>query len=224
VATLPDSFLIWGAGGHGKVVADLVRARGHTLAGYIDRDPSKLGTVAEPGGAQVVIAEQELLELLRAGQPLPANAGAVALGIGNNAARNACVRSLIELRVMTPPLIHPSATVSPSACFGHGTVVFAGAVVNANAAVHQAVIVNSAAVVEHDCVLHEGVHVSPGAVLTGGVEVGAMSWVGAGAIIIPGIRVGAGATVGAGAVVIRHVPDGATVAGNPAALIKKKSE
>jgi hypothetical protein len=35
--------LIWGAGGHGKVVADLVRALGHELAGYVDADAGRLG-------------------------------------------------------------------------------------------------------------------------------------------------------------------------------------
>ena len=31
-------FLLWGAGGHGKVVAHLVRATGGTVAGFVDGD------------------------------------------------------------------------------------------------------------------------------------------------------------------------------------------
>ena len=44
--------------------------------------------------------------------------------------------------------------------------------------------------------------------------------IGTGAVILGGVRVGAGATVGAGAVVTRDVPPGATVAGNPARVIR----
>lgn len=42
------------------------------------------------------------------------------------------------------------------------------------------------------------------------------AWIGIGAIILKGVRVGRGARVAAGAVVTSDVPDGCTVAGNPA--------
>jgi acetyltransferase-like isoleucine patch superfamily enzyme len=45
--------------------------------------------------------------------------------------------------------------------------------------------------------------------------------IGTGATILGGITIGERATVGAGAVVTRDVPDGATVAGNPARIIKQ---
>lgn len=51
------------------------------------------------------------------------------------------------------------------------------------------------------------------------IEVGAS--IGGGATILPGIKIGAHATIGAGAVVTKDVPAGATVAGNPARLIKE---
>jgi acetyltransferase-like isoleucine patch superfamily enzyme len=44
------------------------------------------------------------------------------------------------------------------------------------------------------------------------------AWIGIGAIVLKGVRIGRGARVAAGAVVTRDVPDGATVAGNPARL------
>lgn len=47
--------------------------------------------------------------------------------------------------------------------------------------------------------------------------------VGTGAIVLPGVVIGTGSMVGAGTVVTRDVPDGATVVGNPARVIRKES-
>jgi acetyltransferase-like isoleucine patch superfamily enzyme len=41
-------------------------------------------------------------------------------------------------------------------------------------------------------------------------------WIGIGAIVLKGVRIGRGARIAAGAVVTRDVPEGASVAGNPA--------
>lgn len=210
--------LIWGGGGHGKVVADLVRALGHELVGFVDADAAKRDEVVEPGGGRVVMIQDEFLARVDAGS-LPAGAGAVVLAIGDNAARLRCLERLPDS--LLPSLVHPAAVRSPSAGIGEGTVVFAGAVVNAAARIGRGVIVNTAAVVEHDCVVDDGAHLSPGAVLAGGVHVGARSWVGAGATVIQGVRIGSDVVVGAGAVVIRDVPDGARVAGVPARPIER---
>ncbi len=52
------------------------------------------------------------------------------------------------------------------------------------------------------------------------VRIGPFAWIGGGAIILPGVTVGADAVIGAGSVVTRDVPPGATVAGNPARLLR----
>lgn len=49
-------------------------------------------------------------------------------------------------------------------------------------------------------------------------------WIGANSIILPGVRVGVNAVVGAGSVVTRDVPDNHTVVGNPARLIRRKTD
>lgn len=48
--------------------------------------------------------------------------------------------------------------------------------------------------------------------------------VGAGAVILPGVVLGEGCMVGAGAVVTRSVPPHSTVVGNPARLIRRRSD
>lgn len=205
-------FVVWGAGGHGRVVADLVRACGCEVVGFVDADAAKVGT--DVSGIPVVMAEADLSELIGSGRPLPEGADAIALGIGDNVVREARLATIPSHRL--PTLVHPSAVVSPSAIIGVGSVVLAGSIVNAGARIGSGVIVNTGGIVEHDCILGDGAHVSPGAVLAGGVRVEPRAWIGAGATIIPGVRVGADAVIGAGAAVTRDVPDACTVVGVPA--------
>lgn len=210
----PKRFLVWGAGGHGRVVGELVRAAGHRLVGYVDKEPAKLGRIVEPLNVPVSHPEDEFIAIVHGHGAYPEEVDACTLGVGNNLVRLRCLEALEGLNV--PPLIHPSAMVSPTAYIGRGSVIFPQAVVNTGAWVGDAVIVNSGGIIEHDCVVESAVHVSPGAVLCGGVRVGARSWIGAGSIVIHGITIGRDAITGAGSTVIHDVNDEDTVVGSPA--------
>jgi sugar O-acyltransferase (sialic acid O-acetyltransferase NeuD family) len=213
-----ERFLVWGAGGHGRVVADVVRAAGGTVSGFVDRDASRVGHPAAPGAPPVLLAEDDLPRALAM---TAAERGweALALGIGDNRARLRAFERAAG--AAWPALAHPSSVRSPSAATGEGTVVMPLAVLNADARVGRAAIVNTGALVEHDCEVGDGAHLSPGCVLAGGARVDEGAWVGAGAVVLPGVRVGAWAVVGAGAVVARDVLPKTVVAGVPARLLAR---
>lgn len=207
-------FLVIGAGGHGRVVADLVRALGHSVAGFVDDDPAKIDSAVDSTGSRVTMTLSALLQHVQTNGELPAAADHVALAIGDNARR---LELFTQLRQhCAPALIHPSAVVSPTARVGDGSVVFALSAINPEARVGCAVIINTGAIVEHDCTVADGVHLSPGAVLCGTVSIGARSWIGAASVVIQDRSVGSDCIVGAGAVVVHDVPDGVVVFGNPA--------
>ena len=214
-------FLVWGAGGHGQVVAELVRAAGGEVAGFVDAAADTLPSPASSCGAPVIAEEALDSAVFSGGGDGQMSCDAVALGIGDNHMRLRCLATLPGASL--PPLVHPAAFVSPSAVLGPGTVVLAGAVVSTGARLGAGVVVNTRGVVEHDCVLGDGVHVAPGAVLAGGVRAGEGCWIGAGATVIENRTLGAHVIVGAGAAVIRDVPAETTVVGVPASRVLPRS-
>lgn len=209
----PRRFHVLGAGGHGRVVADIVRSAGGGVTGYVDADPEKVGQEIDRQGAVVVSLQDELFEMLGRGTR-PAEWDAVALGIGDNRIRHDFSGRFQPEEL--PTVVHPTATVAATAELGRGTVVCAGAVVNPGARVGDACVINTGAVVEHDCFVGDGTQVAPNATLCGVVTVGPRTMIGAGSTVLETLEVGREACVGAGAVVVADVSDETTVAGVPA--------
>jgi sugar O-acyltransferase (sialic acid O-acetyltransferase NeuD family) len=206
--------VIVGAGGHGRVVLDLLRLGGkHRVVGFLDADPALAGSVID---AVPVLGAVNLLPRLK-----QQRVRGVIVGIGDNRTRLRHAQLIEESGLELISALHPGAFVSPTATLGRNTVVAAGAVVSTHARVGDSVIINSSAVVEHECQVEAGAHLCPGALLGGRVRIGAGAMIGLGAKILPCLSVGEGAVVGAGAVVLADVPDQATAVGVPARLLAR---
>jgi sugar O-acyltransferase (sialic acid O-acetyltransferase NeuD family) len=194
---------IYGAGGHGRVVADTASMLDwNEIIFFDDSWPQHQNNSTWP----IVGNYENLLANLT-------QYDGVIVAFGNCAMRLEKTRELNALHAPIVSIIHPQAFVSPNSILGNGSVVFAGAVINIEAKVGEATIINSGATVDHDCIIGSGAHVSPGANLSGGVEIGEASWIGVGSCILQGIRIGANVMIGAGAVIIKDVPDGVTMIG-----------
>ncbi len=196
---------IFGASGHGKVVAELVASTHCKIESMIDDAPQStaLGFIPIINSLSIIPSKLDV---------------AMIIAIGNN-----LIRKKISLRYSDCNFfscIHPKAFVSPSASVGLGTVVMVHAVVNSEAKIGKHVIINTASIIEHDCIIADFVHISPKVILSGNVSVGLGTHIGSGVIVIPGIKIGKWCTIGAGAVIINDIPDGATVIGNPGRIIK----
>jgi sugar O-acyltransferase (sialic acid O-acetyltransferase NeuD family) len=202
-----------GAGGHGKVVLDILRAQGqHRAVGFLDADPAITGT--RIGDLPVLGQINHLPKLAK--QKIK---GAI-VSIGDNRVRLSYARMVMEHGLELINAIHPAAVVSSSARLGKNIVIAAGAVINPEASIADSVIINTAAIIEHECEIAWGVHVCPGAALAGRVRVGAGAFIGLGSRIIQCLTIGEEATIGAGAVVLQDIPPGATAVGVPAKVIK----
>jgi UDP-perosamine 4-acetyltransferase len=204
-----------GAGGHAKILVEILRSLGGwELVGFTDQRPELKGSTFM---GVPILGDDGLLPALRA-------EGVDEAFIGVGAIRDVSARKKLfalatgyGFEMIT--LVHLSAYVAPSARLGQGVAVLPGAVVNTDVRLGDNVTAYSGAIVEHDCVIGDHVHLSPGVHLAGGVHIEPEAFVGIGASIIQGIRVGAGAVIGAGAAVVRDVPAGCTVVGVPARVL-----
>ena len=208
--------LIIGAGGHGKVVLDILQQDPNIeVAGFIDDDVSKHGKringIRVFGGFSII---QEIFDEIDSG----------IVGIGDNPVRAVFFKKMQDIGLDAVTAIHPRAVIAGTAKIGSGTVVAANAVINPDVVIEDNCIINTSATIDHDCLIAGHVHVSPGANIAGNVSIGKYSHIGIGASVVNGIVIGQNATVGAGAVVIEDVPDNAVVAGVPAKIIKYNNE
>jgi len=206
---------VYGASGHGKVVADILRAQGVAVAGFIDDQPQDS---AEILGLKVLGDGKWLAEQASQG-PV-----AVTLGIGSNPDRQRIADQCAASGIQLLTAVHPSAVVAPSAQIGAGVVIMAAAVVNPDAHIGRGAILNTGVIVEHDCHVGEFAHLSPNAAMGGGAKIGSLSWLGMGASIIHGVAVGSKTIIGAGAVVVREIPDEVMAMGVPARVHRRLSE
>jgi UDP-N-acetylbacillosamine N-acetyltransferase len=207
------NIVIWGAGGHALVVADVIRAGDrYAVAGFFV-DPKCSGATRATLAGRVLGGREEMAAVLASGIDL----AVVAVG---HCERRLELATLLERHGFSlVAVIHPRAIVAPGVDIGPGTVIAAGAVVNPGVTIEENVIINTGATIDHESRICAGAHVSPGAHLAGNVVVGRATWIGIGATIIDGVTIGANTLIGAGAVVLSDIPDGVVAFGAPAKIV-----
>ena len=194
--------VIIGAGGHGKVCANVaLRMNQWKDIVFLDdhQNDDVLGfRVVGPIDVSLISDQDDTF-----------------VAIGDNKKRSQLIEILLEHHHKLVTLIDPSALTGLKVKIGLGTLIMPKAVINADTIIGQGVIINTASIVEHDCIIGNYVHVSPNASLGGNVQVGDLSWVGIGSCIIHSVRVTDNVIIGAGSVVIKDTLDSGTYAGCP---------
>lgn len=197
-----DVILI-GAGGHGKVVADIVGLCGDRVLGFLD--DNKAGFFC---GHRILGTTREIGQWDCSYFP----------AVGNNRLRE----KLMLLDVDWYTAIHPSAVIAADVKIGEGTVAAAGCIINPGSVIGRGVILNTTCAVDHDNRIESFTHVSPGATLAGTVVIGRRCWISVGARIINNVSICADTVVGAGAVVLHDLNEAGTYVGVPARKLSDK--
>ena len=204
-----DALVIYGGGGHGKSLIELIRLEGkYQVLGVIDDGINPGARILE---TPVLGGKAVLPELYQRGVRLAVNAVG---GIGDIRSRIAVIKNLEKEGFHCPAVIHPTAFVEPSAVLADGVQVFPHAYIGSDARIGSGVIVNTAAVVSHDCSIDAYTNIAPGSLLAGSVAVGEAVLIGMGVTVNLNVHIGDRVKIGNSAVIKEDVPaDGVVRAG-----------
>jgi sugar O-acyltransferase (sialic acid O-acetyltransferase NeuD family) len=206
--------VIIGAGGHGREVADILRARAETdVIGFVDDNREIHGNDVD--GLRV-LGDWSWFEGLDRSEI------AVVCAVGSPEWCRRLTGRAESLGLSFTNAISPLAHISSFARLGDGVTVFPHAVINTGAVVESYSILNIGATVSHDTKIGRYSNINPGAHLAGNVTVGEGCYIGMGANVIQGRSIGAWSVVGAGAVVTRDIPPRVTAVGVPAKIVKMR--
>lgn len=198
--------VIFGAGGHAKVAADIAANFYSDIVFFVDQK-SEDTCLGYPIFDDKTLLEEKIGE------------ADFFVAIGNAKIRKRITMELLEKGAKFATLIHPSAVIGKNVTIDSGTVVMPGTIVNADSQIGQGCIINTSSSVDHDCKLSDYVHVAVGTHLCGTVAVGENTWVGAGATVSNNITICADCMIGAGAVIVRNIEEAGIYVGVPARKI-----
>lgn len=203
--------LIFGAGGHGQVIADILlesfkyKNAEYKPIGFLDDNDS--------------LWEKSFLGLPVIGsleQASNIEYDAVIVAIGSNHIRQKITRHFEAINKNFASAIHPSSIIGRNVAVGYGVMICAGVIINTGSCIGNHTILNTGCSVDHHNQIENYVHIAPGSHLGGDVSIGEGTLVGIGATVLPQKKIGQWSVVGAGAVVNRDVSDWSTVVGIPA--------
>lgn len=204
---MKDKLLIIGAGGHGKVVADIALSMNKWKhISFLDDKNIKYQM-----GIEVIGKTADAFKYIKEWD--------IFVAIGNNGIRENIQNELKAEGANFPTLIHPSAVIGRSVEIGEGTVIMANVVINCCTKIGNGCIINTGATIDHDNFIEDYVHISPGVHIAGTVKIGKGTWIGVGSIVSNNVYITSNCIIGAGAVVVKDIIEAGTYVGVPAKKI-----
>jgi len=197
--TIKKRIIVLGAGGHAKVLIEVLRHSDHEIIGitdpYVLKKPDFFEVKILGGDDQVLNYAPSEIVLVNAIGSTP-----------NNNLRRALAEKMEKEGYSFIQVIHSSAVIATDVDIGWGAQIMAGVVMQSSVRIGASCIINTGVNIDHDCVIGEHCHLAPGVTLSGNVTIGKRTHIGTGTSIIQGVTVGQNCVIAAGSILYKDVP------------------
>ena len=196
--------LILGAGGHTKVLLEVLLKGQHHIIGvitpHLDSKTNYLGLS--------IIGNDESVFKYNTHEVLLIN------GIGSLSGKKRRWNLAIMMRergYQFISVIHPNSTIATDVLLAEGVQIMVGVIIQPGCKIGQDSIINTGSQIDHDVIIGDHCHIAPGVTISGEVKIGDNVHIGTGAKVIQGLTIGAGSVIAAGTTVYKDVPSGVKV-------------
>jgi len=213
------NFIIFGYGGHAKVIVDCIRVmKNCRVLGFISNKKYDLSFakqikyLGEIKNLNKIIKKVKLKNIV----------GIVAIGDNVKRKQVYLETNKINKQFKWGNVIHPAAVISPSAIIGNGNMILAGSIICAETKIENHVSINTGSYIDHNNTFLNFSSTGPGVATGGNVEVGEQSFLGIGVAVKHNISIGKNTIIGGQAFVNKNCKSNSIYYGVPAKRIKKK--
>jgi len=209
------SILVFGSGGHAKVVVDIIEKEGkYQIEGLIDYSYNADRKIS---GYKIIGNDSSIKNLVKKNQ-IYGGIIAVADNAIRSKIRDKIVQSIPQFKFIN--CIHPSSIIAKDVVIGDGNVFMAGTIINSSSIIKNNCIVNTNSSIDHDNVLNDFSCIAPNVALGGSVTIGRYTFVGIGSNVLPNINLGSNCIIGGGSLVCSDTKNNSLYYGSPAKFIR----
>jgi len=204
-----SGLIIYGAGGHGQEILQLVLRHNLKFAGFLDE--SKQEKFYE--GFPIINSLTELTK-----------DNGIVLGVGDIINRVKIIKSALDMNfAIFPHIIDKNNYITNTITFNRGVIIFPNCSISTNVILNEFASINYNCSVSHRSIIGKFSNVCPNCTICGDVVIDDFTFIGAGSIINEKVKIGKNVIVASGSVVTSNVPDNVMIAGIPATIKKERT-
>jgi sugar O-acyltransferase (sialic acid O-acetyltransferase NeuD family) len=208
--------IILGAGGHAKVIMDILSQKKIKILGMAALHNSKKANYDfKTFSDEEVIAnfDSEEINLVNGLGSLP-----------NDNKRYELSKKYLDFGFKFINIIHTSSIISKNTKILDGAQIMAGVIIGPGCKIGEGTIVNSQSSIDHDCEIENYSHICPGVVCSGNVRIGSFVHISTGVSIINNINIGDNSIIYPGVTLVKDVPKNSIVRSSVTNIRKDKSK